>query len=103
LEVQVSIDPITPLKVGQGIESASGLSSRSAARQVTDTFGQLLDDLNQSQQGSDTLMQKLAAGENVDLHQVMVAAEQADISMRVALAMSQKLLMAYQEIMRVTA
>ena len=99
----MTIDPITPLAAGQSIQSTGGVTARSTIDQIGDTFGKMLDGLSESQQTSDTLMQQLAAGENVDLHQVMIAAEQADLNMRVALAMSQKLLTAYQEIMRITA
>ena len=67
---------------------------------VEATFNQALDALTGAQNQSDTLIQKLAAGENVDLHQVMIAAEQTDVSFRVALAIRDKLVEAYQEIMR---
>jgi flagellar hook-basal body complex protein FliE len=66
------------------------------------SFGQMLDSLNQTQNDSDALIQKLAAGEEVDLHQVMIATEQADISMRVALAIRDKLVESYREVMRMT-
>ena len=45
-------------------------------------------------------MQKLAAGETIDLHQVMISAEQTDIAFRVALSLRDKLVEAYQEVMR---
>jgi flagellar hook-basal body complex protein FliE len=67
---------------------------------VGQTFNQALDSLSQSQNASDALIQKLAAGENVDLHQVMIASEQTDIRFRVALAMRDKLVEAYHEVMR---
>ena len=45
---------------------------------------------------------KLAAGEEVELHQVMISAEQTDISFRVAMAIRDKLVEAYQETMRMS-
>ena len=45
-------------------------------------------------------MARLAAGEEVELHQVMIAAEETDISFRVAMAIRDKLVEAYHETMR---
>jgi flagellar hook-basal body complex protein FliE len=96
----MSLNPITPQTVGQAVSAVSRPSAQSAAQQVGQTFKQALDSLSQSQNASDALIQKLAAGENVDLHQVMIASEQTDIRFRVALAMRDKLVEAYHEVMR---
>jgi flagellar hook-basal body complex protein FliE len=66
------------------------------------TFGKLLDGLSQTQNESDQLMQKLAAGEEVDLHSVMISSEQTDISFRVALAIRDKLVDAYRDTMHMS-
>lgn len=93
----MSINPITTTKAVQQLTKPQ---STGAAQQVGATFNQALDSLSQAQASSDALIQKLAAGENVDLHQVMIAAEQTDIKFRVAVAMRDKLVEAYQEVMR---
>ncbi len=72
----------------------------SPTRQIGQTFAQALDGLSQSQNESDSLIQQLAAGENVDLHQVMIAAEETDINFRVAMAIRDRLVEAYREINR---
>lgn len=64
------------------------------------TFEQVLSALNQSQQQSDDLVQKLSLGENVDLHQVMIGLEENDVNFRVALAIRDRLVDAYREVMR---
>jgi len=74
----------------------------SATEQVGKTFEQALQALSQSQNESDALLEKLAAGENVDLHQVMIAAEQTDINFRIAIAIRDRLVEAYREITRMT-
>jgi flagellar hook-basal body complex protein FliE len=94
----MAINPITT-QIGQ-IASAAKPAGQNAAQQVTQTFSHALDQLSQSQNTSDALIQKLAAGENVELHQVMIAAEQTDINFRVAMAMRDKLVEAYHEVMR---
>jgi len=45
-------------------------------------------------------MAKLAAGENIELHSVMLAAEKAALTMQFALQLKNKITEAYQEIMR---
>jgi len=61
-------------------------------------FQEILDSMNQSQATSDELIKKLAAGEDVDIHQVMVAFEETDISFRVAMAIRDRLVDAYKDI-----
>ena len=72
----------------------------SAAQEIGKTFEQALQSLGDSQAESDGLIEKLASGENVDLHQVMIASEQTDINFRVALGIRDKLVEAYREVMR---
>lgn len=64
------------------------------------TFEQALEALSQSQAESDALIEQLAAGEDVDLHRVMIAMEETDINFRIALAIRDRLVDAYREVMR---
>jgi flagellar hook-basal body complex protein FliE len=75
-------------------------NAQAITEQVGMTFQEALDSLSQSQNTSDDLIQKLATGEDVELHQVMIAAEQTDVNFRVAVAIRDKLVEAYREIMR---
>ncbi|WP_228485689.1 flagellar hook-basal body complex protein FliE [Thermaerobacillus caldiproteolyticus] len=67
-------------------------------------FSQFLKDainkVNDEQVKSDELTQKLVNGENVDLHQVMIASQKASISLQLALEVRNKVIEAYQEMMR---
>jgi flagellar hook-basal body complex protein FliE len=63
-------------------------------------FNQMLETLNKSESQTDALIQKLAAGEDVDLHQVMISAEETDVNFRVAIAIRDRLVDAYREVMR---
>ncbi len=63
-------------------------------------FGDALDHLTEVQAESDRAIEKLIAGEQVDLHQVMLSVEKTDLAFRVALQLRNKLVQAYQEIMR---
>lgn len=101
----MAINPVTLTGIHntQSIGAAAGThkaQDKSGVQAFGQTLAGALDDLSAMQTSSDQAMQKLAAGENVDLHQVMISAEQTDIAFRVALSLRDKLVEAYQEVMR---
>ncbi|WP_456275000.1 flagellar hook-basal body complex protein FliE [Bacillus sp. AK031] len=59
-----------------------------------------IDEVNSSQKESDLLTNKLAKGENVDLHQVMIASQKASITLQTTMEVRNKVVEAYQEVMR---
>lgn len=69
-------------------------------RAFSQFLSEALEKVNQSQLEADRLTQLLAAGEITDLHQVMIAAEKANIQLQLTLAVRNKVVEAYQEIMR---
>ncbi len=71
-------------------------------QQVGKSFQQTLEGLNQSQNNSDNLLQQLASGENLDIHQAVIATEETDINFRVAMAIRDRLVDAYREVMRMS-
>jgi|WetSurMetagenome_2_1015567.scaffolds.fasta_scaffold147626_4 flagellar hook-basal body complex protein FliE len=84
----------------QTVSSGSGLGD--VASTVSTSFNDYLQQLSASENTSDDLLQKLSAGEDVDLHQIMIATEQTDVNFRVAMAIRDRLVDAYKEIMRMT-
>jgi flagellar hook-basal body complex protein FliE len=90
-----SVNPARPQESAQPSGAAQG-----AVRQVGQTFENALQSLSDTQANSDQLIEKLAAGENVDLHQVMIAAEQTDVNFRIAMAIRDRLVEAYREVNR---
>lgn len=65
-----------------------------------DSLKQAVEKVNQSQIESDKMTTALAAGENVDLHNVMITAEKASVTMTLATEVRNKAIEAYQEMMR---
>lgn len=63
---------------------------------LTDT----ISSVNQSQMDGEKAIEKLQTGEAKNLHEVMLAVEQADISLRMLVQMRNKAQQAYEEIMR---
>jgi flagellar hook-basal body complex protein FliE len=59
-----------------------------------------VDALNQQLTDSDNQLRSLAAGNVENLHQVMISLEKAKLSFELALQVRNKLLEAYQEVMR---
>jgi flagellar hook-basal body complex protein FliE len=86
------------LSEGQGAErpakAADGKSS----------FGNLiektLNDTERLQEHADGMVRSFAQGEITDVHEVMLAMSRADLSFRMVLEVRNKLLDAYQEVMR---
>lgn len=67
-------------------------------------FGEMLNqginELNQLQNKARGLTEQMAAGENVELHDVMIAAQESDIALRLATQLRSQAMEAYREIMR---
>ncbi|KKM12433.1 hypothetical protein SY88_04125 [Clostridiales bacterium PH28_bin88] len=66
----------------------------------SDLLKEKLQEVNTLQAEADTLAQKLVVGEPVDLHQVMIAAEQANLALQLTVQIRNKIIEAYQEISR---
>ncbi|MBZ4653161.1 MAG: flagellar hook-basal body complex protein FliE [Bacillota bacterium] len=67
-------------------------------------FGALLAEylgkVNQANLQAEKLSQDLALGKNVELHQVMLATEQASLALQLTVQIRNKVIEAYQEVMR---
>ena len=74
------------------------------AGKAPDGFGraltQAVETLNQIQQEADAQGVQLATGEPVELHDVMLAQDRASLSFQLAVQVRNKLVEAYQDIMR---
>lgn len=79
-------------------------SGKSEVEITTDSFSNVLksmvDNTNNSQLSADKAIQNLQSGKAEHLHEVMLAVEQADISMRMLVQIRNRALTAYEELMR---
>jgi len=88
------------------VEQIGGKSTNPSSNDGLDkgTFGELLSDLisstNELQHDAAEAQQALMAGEPVELHQVMIKAEKAGLTMDLLLEIRNKLVNTYTEIMR---
>lgn len=67
-------------------------------------FGNLvkenLDQVNQLEKSADELTTKFALGETDDIHQVTIATEKAKMALNMTLGVQNRLIKAYEEVMR---
>lgn len=63
-------------------------------------FKEAINDVNKVQIESDVLTEKLVRGDHVELHEVMVAAQKASITLNATMEVRNKVVEAYQEIIR---
>ena len=82
--------------VSQGFKTTQGTNLNSVGK----TFDQVLDSLNESQLNADSLVTQLASGQDVDIADVTIATTENDVNFRVAMAIRDKLVDAYREVMR---
>ena len=84
--------------------SAPTLTKADTNQQKDSSFRDILknsiNSLNDSQLQADQLSQKLALGDDVDLHEVMIASQKAQVALNLAVEVRNKAVEAYQEIMR---
>lgn len=59
-----------------------------------------LKDVNNAQITADDAVQKMLSGENKDIHSTMIALQKADVSLKMMLEVRNKIMDAYQEILR---
>lgn len=93
----IGSNPILPI---QDINTPVKPTASSNAGEVVKTFENMLATLNESQLKSDSLVEQMSRGENVDLHTVMIGLEENNVNFNVALGIRDKLVEAYREVMR---
>lgn len=86
-----SISNDLPLSDGQVAKRGQGFG---------EMLNQGIEELSRLQNKSTELTQQMAAGEDVELHDVMIASQEADIALRLATQLRTQALEAYREIMR---
>lgn len=97
-----------------GIRDSSGLDSKSMSiggmdsaekssttqKSFADTLNEAIGTVNQLQKASDKGMQELATGRTDNIAEVMIATEKADIALKLMVQVRNKIIDAYQDIMK---
>ena len=83
------------------IDGPSSTSSTTGpGKSFADTLKDAVGNVNEMQKASDKSMQNLATGKTDDVASVMIAAEKADIALKVMVQVRNKIIDAYQEVMK---
>ncbi|WP_419096475.1 flagellar hook-basal body complex protein FliE [Ureibacillus endophyticus] len=73
-----------------------------AQQSFADTLKNAISSVNEQQINSDKLTEKLINGEDVQLHEVMIQSQKASITLNATMEVRNKVIEAYQEIMRMS-
>ena len=93
------------LKGLQGPGPSQGLNPSKGGGNVdgpsfADTLAQSLDKVNSMQKEADVAIQDFVAGDTRNIHETMIAVGKADLAFRLTMQVRNKIVEAYQEVMR---
>jgi flagellar hook-basal body complex protein FliE len=80
--------------------SLGGSSESSSATSFADTLKNAIGSVNEMQKSADKAMQNLATGKTDNVAEVMIAAEQADLALKLMVQVRNKIIDTYQEVMK---
>lgn len=95
------INPIGPIREGSGVQPQQGIKPSQGGPSFKDTLNGFLSDVNSMQQKADQSIERMAAGEITDVHQVMSTVEEAKVAFNMMMEIRNKVMDAYQEVMRI--
>jgi flagellar hook-basal body complex protein FliE len=97
----MDIAPITRIGIPQQLESVQSLPElRGHSGSFATLLQQSLERVNGLQHEADTAARAFALGQAPSVHDTMIAMEKADLSLRLTTKVRNKVVEAYQEIMR---
>jgi len=99
----MDVSRIASLPLGEAAGTAGGTGA-AAGGNGAPSFGQVLKDslaqVSSLQHDADSAIQSLATGGTATLHDTMLAVEKAELSFRLMLQVRNKIVEAYQEVLR---
>ncbi|MHB1392426.1 MAG: flagellar hook-basal body complex protein FliE [Clostridia bacterium] len=93
----MKIIPSQPINLNNNSMNVAPISEGAS---FADFLNNAVSDVNKLQVDSERLNEALAIGKTDNIHQVMIAAEKAEIALQFTMQIRNKILDAYQEIMR---
>lgn len=96
-----SISLFNPSQINP-VSITSKLSPAEAQGEFGDFLKTAIQSVNENQKASDVATEKLLTGGNIELHDVMIASQKASITLNATLEIRNKVVEAYQEIMRMS-
>jgi flagellar hook-basal body complex protein FliE len=91
--------PIAPIS-GASLPAAPALEPRSSSGAFQSVFADAIRNVEGSRQSASASVEQFLSGEGGELHSTILATQKADLSFELFLQMRNKVVSAYQEIMR---
>lgn len=91
-----SLAPVQPLELPQ---TSAGASS-GAAGSFKDVLGSAINEVESSRANANQSIQQFLSGEGGDLHSTILASQRADLEFQMFMEVRNKVVSAYQEIMK---
>ena len=98
--MSIPISPIRPPTQIGSVDFESGQKSTGTAGVFQSILSQAVDGVQQAQDASNAIAERFLAGENVEVHQVAIESQKAEIQFDMFMAVRNKVVSAYQEVMR---
>ncbi len=98
IESLTRLNPVESLR--DATQVADRESSESPATSFKSLFKQAIAEVNRLQSEADDLATKLAAGDIDDVHRAMIAMQKAKLALDLTVQVRNKVIEAYQEVMR---
>ena len=96
----MAIEPIASTAIAPALNVSGSASSAGLRGDFFSLVGSTLDQANSQLQSADAYLRDLAVGKNVPTHEVMIAMEQARMSLMLVTEVRNRLVEGYQELMR---
>lgn len=97
---EIFVNQTSPLQQLQNLESKKEASAPGGKSDFSELLTQAMGEVNQLQKVSDHEISKVLTGEINDVHTAMMAMRKADLSFQMLMQVRNKLVEAYQEVMR---
>jgi flagellar hook-basal body complex protein FliE len=95
------INSVGPVQEGDALGKMKGVGIQKDGPSFKDTLNGFLNDVNGLQNKADESIKKMAAGQITDVHQVMESVEEANTAFNMMMEIRNKVMDAYQEVMRI--
>jgi flagellar hook-basal body complex protein FliE len=95
-----SAAPLSDLRPVSGDLTPGAASATSGGDAFSSVLGRLVNEVNAKQAAANEAVSDLQSGQNVSLHQAVVAMEEASVSFQLMVEIRNRLLESYQELMR---
>ncbi len=94
------LDALLPQSIGFDGKSTTSSSPKPGEDNFSDILKGALNSVNNAQSEADEAVKQVLSGESNDIHDTMIALQKADVSLKMMLEVRNKILEAYQEVMR---